>query len=213
MRFARLRLEKRHAYITKCCELAKHHFIENEKVNCRGIVIAGSANLKDELQGSEHFDQRIKNVIITSVDVSYGMDQGFSQAITLSQDSLTNVKFVHEKKLISKFFQEISLDTQMICFGVQDTIKAMEHGALETMMLFENIEITRYEVKNPVDGSVKVHLLNAQQEQDPKYFKDKDTGVDLEVIGNEALADWLCLNYKNYGIQIEFITDKSPDGF
>lgn len=27
------------------------------------------------------------------------------------------------------------------------------------------------------------------------------------------MADWITLHYKNYGIQIEFITDKSPDGF
>lgn len=67
---------------------------------------------------------------------------------------------MHEKKIIGKFFEEISMDTQMICFGVQDTIKAMEHGALETMMLFENIEIMRYEIKNPVTGAVAVHLLN-----------------------------------------------------
>ena len=46
----------------------------------------------------------------------------------------------------------------MICFGVQDTIKAMEHGALETMMLFENIEVmnlvtdvSETEVKEPVN--------------------------------------------------------------
>ena len=52
----------------------------------------------------------------------------------------------------------------MICFGVQDTIKAMEHGALETMMLFENIEVMRYEIKNPITNTVAVHLLNAQQE-------------------------------------------------
>ena len=101
----------------------------------------------------------------------------------------------------------------MICFGVEDTMKAMELGALETMMLFENIEIMRYEIKNPVRNETKTYLLNAQQEQDPKYFKDPETGVDLEVVACEQLADWLCLNYKNYGIQIEFITDKSPDGF
>ena len=89
----------------------------------------------------------------------------------------------------------------------------MEHGALETMMLFENIEIMRYEIKNPVTGTTAVHLLNAQQEQHPKYFHDAETGVDLEVTSAESLADWLCLNYKNYGIKVEFITDKSPDGF
>ena len=101
----------------------------------------------------------------------------------------------------------------MITFGVQDTMKALDLGALETMMLFENIEIMRYEIKNPVTNVSKTYLLTAQQEQDPKYFKDPETGVDLEVVSSEPLADWICLHYKEYGISIEFITDKSPDGF
>ena len=92
-------------------------------------------------------------------------------------------------------------------------MKALDLGALETMMLFENIEIMRYEIKNPVTNVSKTYLLNAQQEQDPKYFKDPETGVDLEVVSSEPLADWICLHYKEYGISIEFITDKSPDGF
>lgn len=213
VRFARLREEKRHLYIVKCCELATQNFISNDRPNIKGIVIAGSADLKFVMQGSDHFDQRLKNIVVTTLDVSYGFEQGFNQAITLAQDSLTNVKFVHEKKVIGKFFEAIALDTGMITFGVNDTMKALELGALETMMLFENIEIMRYEIKNPVTNVTKTYLLTAQQEQDPKYFKDADTGVDLEVVSNESLADWLCLHYKEYGISIEFITDKSPDGF
>ena len=213
VRFARLREEKRHLYIVKCCELATQHFISDDKPNIRGIVVAGSADLKFVMQQSDHFDNRLKGLVIATVDVSYGFDQGFNQAITLAQDSLTNVKFVQEKKVIGRFFEEIALDTGMITFGVEDTMKALELGALETMMLFENIEIMRYEIKNPVKNETKTFLLNAQQEQDPKYFKDPETGADCEVVNSEQLADWLCLHYKEYGINIEFITDKSPDGF
>ena len=131
----------------------------------------------------------------------------------MAADVLTNVKFVQEKKVIGRFFENIALDTGMIVFGVEDTMKAMEVGALECMLLYENIEINRYEIKNPVTGVTNVYLLNSKQEEDPKYFKDKDTGVDLETVSCEQLADWLCLHYKAYGVQIEFITDKSPDGF
>lgn len=141
------------------------------------------------------------------------MEQGLNQAISLGADSLMNVKFVHEKKIIGKFFDEIALDTGMIVFGVEDTMKAMELRNLEMIMLFEEIEVTRYEIKNPVKDETKVYYLNAIQEQDPKYFKDQDTGVDLEIVSSEQLGDWLCLNYKDYGVQLQFITDKSPDGF
>jgi peptide chain release factor subunit 1 len=144
MRFARLREEKRHLYVVKCCELATQHFITDNMPNVKGIVIAGSADLKFVMQGSDHFDFRLKDKIITTVDVGYGFDQGFSQAISLAGEALTNVKYVQERKVIGRFFENIALDSGMICFGVEDTMKALEHGALETMMLFENIEVMRY---------------------------------------------------------------------
>ena len=52
--------------------------------NVKGIVIGGSAQLKMEMQGSERFDKRLNDIILTVVDVSYGQDQGFNQAITLA---------------------------------------------------------------------------------------------------------------------------------
>ena len=68
------------------------------------------------------------------------------------------------------------LDTGMIVFGVEDTMKAMEVGALEMMLLYENIEVNRYEIKNPATGQTNVYLLTPKQETDPKYFKDQATG-------------------------------------
>ncbi len=44
----------------------------------------------------------------------------------VAADVLANVKFVHEKKLIGSYFDQISLDTGCICFGVADTVKALE---------------------------------------------------------------------------------------
>jgi peptide chain release factor subunit 1 len=48
----------------------------------------------------------------------------------------------------------------MVVFGVDDTMKALEIGALERMMLFEDLEVTRYQIKNPVKGDVKTLNLN-----------------------------------------------------
>ena len=41
----------------------------------------------------------------------------FPSAIELSAECLKNVKFVQEKRLISKFFDEISQDTGKVCFA------------------------------------------------------------------------------------------------
>lgn len=41
--------------------------------------------------------------VIKLVDVSYGGENGFNQAIELAAESLQNVKFIQEKKLIGKY--------------------------------------------------------------------------------------------------------------
>jgi len=70
----------------------------------------------------------------------------------------------------------------MIVFGVHDTMKSMEMSALEKVMVYEEINVTRFEIKNPVKGDTKVWYLTPAQEADPKYFKDQESGVDLEIV-------------------------------
>lgn len=53
---------------------------------------------------------------------------GFNQAIELCAETLANVKFIQEKRLISKYFEEISQDTGKFCFGISDTLKGLEMG-------------------------------------------------------------------------------------
>ena len=115
--------------------------------------------------------------------------------------------------MITKFFSEIALDTGMIVFGVNDTMKALEMSACEKVMLYEELAHTRYEIKNPVKGDIKVWYLTKAQEDDPKYFKDPDTGIDLEVVASEPLCDWLCVHYGSFGAKIELISDKTQEGF
>jgi peptide chain release factor subunit 1 len=103
--------------------------------------MAGSADFKTELGQSDMFDQRLQAKIIKTVDVSYGGENGFNQAIELSAECLDNVKFIQEKKLIGRYFDEISQDTGKYCFGVDDTLKALEMGAVETLICWENLDI------------------------------------------------------------------------
>jgi peptide chain release factor subunit 1 len=51
------------------------------------------------------------------------MDPGFNQAIELSAECLANVKLVQEKRLLQRYFDEISQDTGKYCFMVQDTLQ------------------------------------------------------------------------------------------
>jgi len=212
LRFARLRMEKRHNYVRKVAETAVQLFLTNDKANVSGLILAGSADFKTELSQSDMFDQRLQAKIIKLVDVSYGGENGFNQAIELAAESLANVKFIQEKKLIGKYFDEISQDTGKYCFGVDDTLKALEMGAVETLICWENLDIQRVTLKNHATGEEKILFLNSEQEKDKTHFMDQESGVELELEENMPLLEWLANNYKRFGAALEIITDRSQEG-
>ncbi len=79
LRFARLRMEKRHNYVRKVAETAVQVFIPGgDKANVAGLVLAGSAEFKNELSESDMFDGRLKALVLAVVDVSYGAFVCFS---------------------------------------------------------------------------------------------------------------------------------------
>ncbi|GFR30624.1 eukaryotic peptide chain release factor subunit 1 [Trichonephila clavata] len=212
LRFARLRMEKRHNYVRKVAEVATQLYISNDKPNVAGLILAGSADFKTELSQSDMFDPRLQVKILKLVDVSYGGENGFNQAIELSAEVLSNVKFIQEKKLIGRYFDEISQDTGKYCFGVEDTLKALEMGSVEILIAWENLDIVRYVLKNHVTDEDKVLHLTPEQEKDKTHFTDNDTGVELELVDSLPLLEWLANNYKSFGATLEIITDRSQEG-
>jgi len=211
LRFARLRLEKRHNYVRKVAELSTQFFITNDKVNVSGLILAGLADFKTDLATSDMFDPRLQVKIIKIVDVSYGGENGFNQAIELSAEVLLNVKFIQEKKLISKYFEEIAQDTGKYCYGVKDTLYALSMGAVETLIVWENLETARYQLKMP-SGEEKVLHLSKEEEKDQSLFVDPVSGAELEVIEKSSLLEWFANNYKKFGAVLEFITNRSQEG-
>ena len=212
LRFARLRLEKRHNYVRKVAETAVQLFITQDRPNVEGLILAGSADFKTELSQSDMFDPRLQTKVLKVVDVSYGGENGFNQAIELSAEVLSNVKFIQEKKLIGRYFDEISQDTGKYCFGVIDTLQALEMGAVETLIVWENIDMTRLTLKNHAKDEVVVLHLNTEQEKDKTNFVDKETGVELELAERLPFLEWLANNYKTFGATLEIVTDRSQEG-
>lgn len=212
LRFARLRVEKRHNYVRKVAETAVQLFITQDRPNIEGLILAGSADFKTELGQSDVFDGRLQSKVLKLVDVSYGGENGFNQAIELSAEVLSNVKFIQEKKLIGRYFDEISQDTGKYCFGVTDTLQALEMGAVETLIVWENIDMSRFTLKNHAKDEEVVLHLNLEQEKDKTHFVDKDTGVELELVERLAFLEWLANNYKTFGATLEIVTDRSQEG-
>lgn len=207
LRFSRLREEKRHNYVRKIAELAASFFLTNDKINVAGLVLAGSADFKTELSQSDMFDQRLQAKIVKVVDVSYGGENGFNQAIELSAESLSNVKFVQEKKLIQAYFDNISQDTGKFCYGVDDTLKALEMGAVERLIVYENLDMMRCVLRDEEQAEHVVHVPK-EQERNGNVIQ----GQEVELAHSQPLLEWFTESYKDFGATLDFVTDRSQEG-
>jgi peptide chain release factor subunit 1 len=210
VRFSRLRTEKRHNYLRKVAELCTKHFITNDRPNVTGIVLAGLAQFKNELRETDMFDLRLKEIVCATVDVSYGMENGFNQAIELSADSLTEIKYIQEKKIICKYFEEIAKDTGMICYGIKETFYALDNGAVDTVLIWEDLPHIRFSCKNPAGDTVILNLSPSEC-LNKNNFMDS-AGQELTIEAQEPLCEWFAEHYRDFGAQLLFVTDQSQEG-
>jgi peptide chain release factor subunit 1 len=200
VRFARLRMEARHNYLRKVAEMATQVFITDNRPNVKGLILAGSADFKTELSRSDLFDPRLAAKVLQIVDVAYGGQQGFHQAIELCTETLGNIRFVLEKKLVLRFFTEIQVDSGKTCFMIPDTILALEMGAVETLLVWEESK-----------EEVSIARLKNNQQEIVLYKKELDPEIH-ELVEVVLFVDWIANHYTQFGTDLQFITDYSHEG-
>lgn len=95
---------------------------------------------------------------------------------------------------------------------MDDTFKALDLGAVETLIVWENLDITRHTLRDS-EGREVIVMTTKEQEQDKSRFMDKATGVEMEQADEpQSLLEWLAEHYRDFGTNLEFVTDRSTEG-
>jgi peptide chain release factor subunit 1 len=199
-RFARIRDEKRGWYASKVAEFFTQYFMENGLLQVSHLIFAGCANFKHDL--AKKLDPRVNEKILAFLDVSYGGENGFHEAIELSLPFLKNSKYVNEQKILESFFDLIATDAAY-CYLPAATIGSLEQGLVETLIVWDELPDYRIEiinVKDPLDK--KVVYKPTKENEFPGY----------EIISSVPLLDWIFEFGKKFGAQIQLVSSSSAVG-
>jgi len=201
-RFARIREEKRGWYTSKIALLATQHFIDpaSSLPTVKGLILAGSANLKNDVL--QKLDPRLIQIVTSVVDVQYGGEAGFNQAIQLSAVNLSNLKVFHEQEVLGRFFEEIAKDGKY-CYGVEDVMYGLTSGLVELLILCKSLDHFRYEL---VLGDDKKVLFGRPGEKKLVELEE------WKIISCVPLVDWILEHYKEFGVSIEIVSDQTSIG-
>lgn len=160
-------------------------------------------------------DKRLRASVVTIVDIAYGGELGLQQATTLTADTLSNMQLVREIKVLSQYYEEISRDSGCYCFGIEDTMAALEAGAMETLVVWEQLDMTRFELRDPTSGATHVRYLTAKEQQSATTMAalfEGSNSASLELVSAEQLIEWLVEHYTEYGTTLRLVSDESKEG-
>jgi len=94
---------------------------------------------------------------------------------------------------------------------VKDTLIALESSALDRLIVYEELEGERLEMRDPTNDEKVTKFYTKEQLQDDNNLKTKD-GTPYDIIERIDLVEWLATNYTNYGAKLDFVTDRSQEG-
>lgn len=93
-------------------------------------------------------------------------------------------------------------------------MKYVESGVVGKIICYEGLDYVRIKLKNPETGTISTIYVKPENANRAELYKDGN--VELEKIEEEneesSLAEWIAHHYKDFGCELEFVTDKSPEG-
>ena len=142
-RFERLREGAKKDHFKKVAEYMKEKFLTDK--NLKGIIVGGPGPTKYDFIDSGYITADVRNKIIAVKDLSYTGEFGLQELLEKSEDVLAEEGVMEEKKIVGKFFELLSTKPGMVSYGVEEVMKNLKIGTVETLLVSETLEDEKIE--------------------------------------------------------------------
>ncbi len=112
-------------------------YLEQKKL--KGILIGGPAYSKYDFLEKDYLDYRLKRLVLPKlIDVAYQGEAGLREMVRKASDILKNIEYVDALEAVEEFKLHLAKDDGMIVYGEEDVKKALELGAVKTLIIDES---------------------------------------------------------------------------
>jgi len=142
-RFERLIEEGEKQFYRRISDTVNELFLPMEDL--QGIFVGGPGQSKEKFVADESLDYRLRDKILDIVDLGYGGTEGIRALIEKVKDKIEDVRYIQEKQIMQRFMKEISIDSGLASYGLEEIQRALNYGAVGTLMLSERLNL--YKIK------------------------------------------------------------------
>lgn len=136
-RYARIREDAAHAFFKRIGEIASKEFLT--KPNLKGILIGGPGPTKETFVDGNYLNNELKKKVIGIKDLSYTGNFGLNELVDKSQENLAEEEVMIEKQIMQKFFETFAKEEAKVTYGKEETLKALEMGAVDILLISDSI--------------------------------------------------------------------------
>lgn len=170
-------------HLRRAGETASELFLEVPDL--KGIVVGGPSLAKDNFVRGDFIDFRLRDKIMGTVDIGYTGEQGIRELMEKSTEILKDVRYLEEKKLVQIFLSELGKDTGLVAYGQKEVMKAMDLGAVKTLLISEELDVIQTKVVCPQCNYEKQEAVKAREFVD---FEDEIIKRNCPECGSSKLS-------------------------
>jgi peptide chain release factor subunit 1 len=160
-RYERLRDMQLNEYFTRVGQHANEIFLPIDTL--KGIILAGPGPTKYDFEKGDYLNYQLKNKIIDTIDTAYVEEQGVKEVVEKAPEIMRKVRYIEEKQIMQQFLYEVGHDTGMITYGEAEVRRALEAGAVRTLLISEKLDLLRVTVKCSACGYEEKHTVKSQK--------------------------------------------------
>jgi peptide chain release factor subunit 1 len=137
-RFERLNEEAEMAFYRRISDTVNDIFLKIEDL--QGIFVGGPGPSKEKFVKDDSLDYRLRDKIIDVVDIGYGGSEGIRALIEKVKEQMENIKYIREKEVMQRFMKEISSETGLAIYGLEEIERGLNFGAVDILLLSEKLD-------------------------------------------------------------------------
>lgn len=159
-RYERLREMRLQEYFRRVGEHANETFLPIETL--KGLIIAGPGPTKYDFEKGDYLNYMLKDKVIDIIDTAYVEEQGVKEVVDKAPEIMRKIRYIEEKQVVQQFLYEVGHDTGMATYGEEEVRRALEAGAVRTLLLSEGLDVIRVKVKCNACGYEEQHTMKSQ---------------------------------------------------
>ncbi len=140
--------------------------------NLKGILVGGGGPVKDSFADGPYL-KHLKDKVITVQDTAHSGEVALDELVEKSEQALVQEEIIDEKKLVYKFLNHLGKDDGLVVYGMDDVLKVLEMGVVDTLLLSEELDEADIEVfrEKANDYGTKVELISNETKEGRQLFQ------------------------------------------